>query len=91
MRLDKWLWAARFFKTRSQAADAADGGKVKLNGAAAKPARELKPLDQARPPAADPAARGRIAAKVRINSPWRRCRIRPVCAGHSNVRRRSQT
>lgn len=46
MRLDKWLWAARFFKTRSQAADAVDGGKVKLNGAFAKPAKELKPGDK---------------------------------------------
>ncbi len=46
MRLDKWLWAARFFKTRSQAAAAADGGKVKQNGAAAKPAKELKPGDR---------------------------------------------
>ena len=46
MRLDKWLWAARFFKTRSQAADAAEGGKVKLNGAFAKPAKELKPGDR---------------------------------------------
>jgi ribosome-associated heat shock protein Hsp15 len=41
VRLDKWLWAARFFKTRSQAARACDLGRVKLNGQAAKPAREL--------------------------------------------------
>lgn len=42
VRLDKWLWAARFFKTRSIAADAAVGGKVELNGERAKPAKHLK-------------------------------------------------
>jgi ribosome-associated heat shock protein Hsp15 len=42
MRLDKWLWAARFFKTRSVASAAIDGGKIKLNGFAAKPAKEIK-------------------------------------------------
>jgi ribosome-associated heat shock protein Hsp15 len=41
-RLDKWLWAARFFKTRSLAADAVDGGKVRLDGDRAKPAKEVK-------------------------------------------------
>ncbi len=46
MRLDKWLWVARFYKTRSLAADAVDGGKVKLDGAAVKPAKELKPGDR---------------------------------------------
>lgn len=46
MRLDKWLWAARFYKTRSLATDAVDGGKVKLNGAAVKPAREIKVGDR---------------------------------------------
>ncbi|MBI2307222.1 MAG: RNA-binding S4 domain-containing protein [Rhodocyclales bacterium] len=45
LRLDKWLWAARLFKTRGLAADAIDGGKVKLNGHAAKPAKEVKPGD----------------------------------------------
>lgn len=42
VRLDKWLWAARFFKTRSLASDAVSGGKVKLNGAPTKPARDVK-------------------------------------------------
>ena len=46
MRLDKWLWAARFFKTRSMAADAVDGGKVKLGGANAKPAKDVKVGDR---------------------------------------------
>lgn len=42
-RLDKWLWAARFFKTRSLAADAVDGGKVRIDGDRAKNAREMRP------------------------------------------------
>jgi len=46
LRIDKWLWAARFFKTRSLAAKAVDGGKVRLNGAGTKPARELKIGDE---------------------------------------------
>ena len=44
-RIDKWLWAARFFKTRSVAATAVDGGRVKWNGQNVKAARELKPGD----------------------------------------------
>jgi ribosome-associated heat shock protein Hsp15 len=39
VRLDKWLWAARFFKTRSAASQAVDGGKVDINGERAKRAR----------------------------------------------------
>ena len=45
-RLDKWLWAARFYKTRSLAADAIDGGKVRWNGQTVKPAREIRPGDE---------------------------------------------
>jgi ribosome-associated heat shock protein Hsp15 len=42
VRIDKWLWAARFFKTRSQAKDAIDGGKVHCNGERCKCSRELE-------------------------------------------------
>jgi ribosome-associated heat shock protein Hsp15 len=45
MRIDKWLWAARFFKTRSQATDAVDAGHVDINGDRAKPAKPVKPGD----------------------------------------------
>jgi ribosome-associated heat shock protein Hsp15 len=41
MRLDKWLWAARFFKTRALATEAINGGKVHLNGQRAKPGKEI--------------------------------------------------
>lgn len=42
VRIDKWLWAARFFKTRSLATDAVDNGKVRLGGERIKPARPVK-------------------------------------------------
>jgi ribosome-associated heat shock protein Hsp15 len=42
VRIDKWLWAARFFKTRSLATDAVDNGKVRLGGERIKPARAVK-------------------------------------------------
>lgn len=46
LRLDKWLWAARFFKTRSFAAQAVAGGKVHINGARAKPSRSVHVGDE---------------------------------------------
>lgn len=42
IRIDKWLWAARFFKTRSLAGDAVDTGRVRLDGERIKPARAVK-------------------------------------------------
>lgn len=42
LRLDKWLWAARFYKTRSLAVEEIDKGRVKINDLEAKPAREVK-------------------------------------------------
>lgn len=45
VRLDKWLWAARFYKTRSLAAQAIDAGRVHINDAPAKASRSLKPGD----------------------------------------------
>ena len=45
IRIDKWLWAARFFKTRSIAVDEIGKGRVQVNGQDAKPSREVKPGD----------------------------------------------
>jgi len=42
MRLDKWLWAARFFKTRALAAEAVEGGKVHVNGQRSKPGKDVR-------------------------------------------------
>ena len=46
VRLDKWLWAARFFKTRKMATEAINGGKVHLNSARVKPSRAVKVGDK---------------------------------------------
>jgi len=45
VRMDKWLWAARFFKTRSLAARACELGRIESNGQGAKPAREVRAGD----------------------------------------------
>ena len=48
VRLDIWLWAARFYKTRALAKQAVEGGKVEINAAAGKPAKAVKPGDRLR-------------------------------------------
>lgn len=46
LRIDKWLWFARFFKSRSAATDAVAGGRVHVGGERVKPSREIRPGDQ---------------------------------------------
>lgn len=46
MRIDKWLWCARFYKTRSLATQAVEGGKVRLNAERVKPAKDIAPGDR---------------------------------------------
>ncbi|MBI3510152.1 MAG: RNA-binding S4 domain-containing protein [Bacteroidetes bacterium] len=46
MRLDKWLWCVRIFKTRTHASNACKGGKIKMNGEAAKASKEIKAGDE---------------------------------------------
>ena len=46
MRIDKWLWAARFFKTRALAVEEIGKGRVQINGHIVKPAHDVKPGDQ---------------------------------------------
>ena len=48
IRLDKWLWVARFYKTRSLAAQAIDGGKVQVNGGRVRRAKSVAPGDELR-------------------------------------------
>jgi ribosome-associated heat shock protein Hsp15 len=63
LRLDKWLWAARFYKTRGLAVEAIDKGRVQVNGQPAKRSRELRVGDQV---ALRQGERGEIAREVQV-------------------------
>ena len=63
MRLDKWLWAARFYKTRALAVEAIDNCRVQVNAQAVKRARELQPGDLVK---LRQGAQGEIAREVRV-------------------------
>jgi ribosome-associated heat shock protein Hsp15 len=65
LRLDKWLWAARFHKTRALAADEVEKGRVRVNGQPAKPARELKAGDR---------------VEIRQDAVWRVVEVRALSA-----------
>lgn len=69
MRLDKWLWAARFYKTRSLAAQEVGKGRVLVNGDAAKPARDIKPGDLLEVRRAETAMVVRIQALSQVRGP----------------------
>lgn len=60
VRIDKWLWAARFFKTRSMAASAVNGGKVHVNGSRVKSSKSIQIEDQLE------ITRGQLHAVVRV-------------------------
>jgi ribosome-associated heat shock protein Hsp15 len=69
IRLDKWLWAARFYKTRSLAAHEIDKGRVLVNGQIAKPSREVAANDLVSVRKEDPAIQIRVCAISSVRGP----------------------
>ncbi len=69
IRLDKWLWAARFYKTRSLAVDEIGKGRVQVNGQPAKPAREVGPGDLVSIRREDPVLHVRVVAVSGVRGP----------------------
>lgn len=69
LRLDKWLWAARFYKTRSLAVDEIGKGRVLVNGQVAKPAREVGPGDLVTIRKSDPPIEVMVQGVSRVRGP----------------------
>ncbi|MER1967093.1 RNA-binding S4 domain-containing protein [Castellaniella sp. GW247-6E4] len=69
IRLDKWLWAARFYKTRGLAVDEIGRGRVLVNGQPAKPAREVGPGDLVTVRKEDPPIHVRVLAVSAVRGP----------------------
>ncbi|MCD0504185.1 RNA-binding S4 domain-containing protein [Bordetella petrii] len=69
MRLDKWLWAARFYKTRSLAAQEIGKGRVQVNGQPAKPARDIAVNDRITVRKEDPAIQVSVRALSAVRGP----------------------
>lgn len=69
IRLDKWLWAARFYKTRSLAVQEIGKGRVLVNGQSTKPAREVGPDDLISIRKDDPATHVRVLAVSNVRGP----------------------
>lgn len=69
LRLDKWLWAARFYKTRALAVDEIGKGRVLVNGQPAKPAREVGPGDLVTLRKSDPPTEVQVKGVSRVRGP----------------------
>lgn len=69
LRIDKWLWAARFYKTRALAVDEIGKGRVLVNGQAAKPAREVGPGDVVTVRKGDPPIEVSVRGVSRVRGP----------------------
>jgi len=69
LRVDKWLWAARFYKTRALAVDEISKGRVLVNGQVAKPAREVKPGDLVTIRKNDPPIEVEVLGVSRVRGP----------------------
>jgi len=90
IRLDKWLWAARFFKTRSMAVQAIKGGKVHVNGNRAKAARNVLVGDQLRITIGFMEFHVRVLALARFRRPAKEARLLYVESDESIKNREEQ-